>query len=147
MENSITVTLLELPSLAERFVSSLQSYNDHATVVGLIGDLGAGKTAFTKCVALVLGVSGEVTSPTFVIEKRYVTEHERFSQLIHIDAYRLSGREELDRLRFSETCANPHTLVIIEWPTQVEGALPTDARFLTFTTISDGIRQIEGLTV
>ena len=70
MEKAIT-TLEELEAEAGRFAIGLVPRENGATLVTLSGELGAGKTAFTKAVARTLGVEQIVTSPTFVLEKVY----------------------------------------------------------------------------
>ncbi len=101
-----------------------------ATVVGLSGHLGAGKTAFVKAIAKILGVVETVTSPTFVIMKAYSrevkpNEDEPFfagtpwARLIHIDAYRLERPQELEVLDFERLVADPRNLIMIEWPENV----------------------------
>lgn len=92
---------------------------DEATLVGLSGHLGAGKTAFVKRVAKSLGVSEEVTSPTFIIMKAYEIEHPVWHRLIHIDAYRLERREELEALDWEGLTADKNNLILIEWPANV----------------------------
>ena len=91
---------------------------DSAFVVGLSGHLGAGKTSFAKLVAAELGVAETVASPTFVIMKSYEARSSgvAFSRLVHIDAYRLERREDLEALRFEEVAADPRALVLVEWP-------------------------------
>jgi tRNA threonylcarbamoyladenosine biosynthesis protein TsaE len=109
--------------------------SDGATVVGLSGHLGAGKTAFVKIVAKLLGVKEEVTSPTFVIMKIYevnttiqirqpaendlTIQNLPWERLIHIDAYRLEKSEELEVLNFEQLVADPHNLIMVEWPENV----------------------------
>jgi tRNA threonylcarbamoyladenosine biosynthesis protein TsaE len=94
---------------------------DSAFVVGLSGHLGAGKTAFVKLVATELGIDEIVTSPTFVIMKIYEGGKKgvAFKRLVHIDAYRLERREELDGLGFEHVVADKNSLVMIEWPENV----------------------------
>lgn len=90
-----------------------------AFVCTLSGDLGAGKTTLTQTLAVELGITESIQSPTFVIRKRYETKHPIIWQLIHIDAYRLETGVELEKLRFSEDLAQPHTIICMEWPQQV----------------------------
>ncbi len=92
-------------------------------VVAYRGDLGMGKTAFTRGLALGLGYEGRVTSPTFTI----VNEYEGTGlPLFHFDMYRLEGAEDLfdigweDYLDRGGVCA-------VEWSERVEEALPEDA--------------------
>jgi tRNA threonylcarbamoyladenosine biosynthesis protein TsaE len=132
MKRSIA-TLNDLSIIARDVLNALPSYEHQATLLGLSGDLGSGKTAFTKELAKALGVSVEVTSPTFVIEKRYATSDTRFPSLVHIDAYRLSKSAELDRLRFRETIASPGRIVVIEWPELVADALPEGIPIIQFS--------------
>jgi tRNA threonylcarbamoyladenosine biosynthesis protein TsaE len=96
----------------------------HATLVALSGDLGAGKTTFVQGVARALGVVDIVTSPTFVLEKIYQLVGQKFARLIHIDAYRLNGSEELHAIGWDEIIADPKNLVLVEWPEKVADAIP-----------------------
>ena len=115
-----------------------------ATVVGLFGDLGSGKTTFTQALGKILGVNEVMTSPTFVIEKRYDLDGTYgFKKLIHIDAYRLDSGAEILKLNFQEDLNNPDNLILIEWPERVEGAMPTDIIRINFKFISEFEREIE----
>ena len=95
-------------------------------VVSLYGDLGAGKTAFTRGIARGLGITGRVTSPTFTIVNEY--EGGRLP-LFHFDLYRLTSADELfdigweDFLRRGGVCA-------VEWSENVGDALEPDAVFV-----------------
>jgi len=112
-----------------------------ATVVGLYGDLGAGKTTFTKALAEVLGVEGVVTSPTFVLEKIYTLSNkklnQKFSHLIHIDAYRLESSDELKQLGWDTIVSDPKNLIVIEWADKVEGLLPEHTRKIFFEVVDE----------
>jgi tRNA threonylcarbamoyladenosine biosynthesis protein TsaE len=103
-------------------ISSTYTNSDEALVVGLSGHLGAGKTAFSKIVAELLGVTDAVTSPTFVIMKLYdidPTLNYPWKRLVHIDAYRLERREELEALGFEQLTADASNLILVEWPEHV----------------------------
>lgn len=143
--------LKEMQSLAKSFLCavSVRPETENATVVGLSGDLGAGKTAFTKCIASVLGITDVVTSPTFILEKIYPIPHEsivgtRFTKLIHIDAYRLHSANEMRALGWESILLDKHNLIFIEWPEQVEGALPKDVIKLSFEYESESVRRVIG---
>lgn len=117
-----------------------------ATVLGLSGDLGAGKTTFTQQLASLLGVKEDVTSPTFVIEKIYDLPEPPlygFKKLIHIDAYRLDSGAELLSLGFKELLNTPENLIIIEWPERVADILPSSTKILKFTFINDTTRTVD----
>lgn len=89
-------------------------------IIGLKGDLGAGKTVFTKGIAASLGVKENVNSPTFVIMKIYELKNKTggIKKLIHIDAYRLKKNEEIKNLGI-EDFINKDNLIIIEWPENI----------------------------
>lgn len=137
----------EMEFFAKKFlggISASASGKKGATVVGLYGDLGSGKTTFTQAVARILGMQETVTSPTFVIEKIYPLEGHAFSKhLIHIDAYRLEKSEELVRLGWNEIIADQDNLILIEWPEKVADIMPTKHIKLKFTFINETTREIE----
>ena len=116
----------------EELIVGLQPKADTATVVALSGELGAGKTTFTQKIAKALGVEEAVTSPTFVLEKIYKLEGQKFTHLIHIDAYRLNGAHELEVLGWKELLADSGNLILLEWPEKVVGAIPKDAIRISF---------------
>lgn len=143
--------LEELRAVAESFLGNIAGnpQKETATVVGLSGDLGAGKTAFTKCVASILGITEVVTSPTFILEKVYIIPRgsvlgERFLKLIHIDAYRLEGGKEMRALDWDALLLDEHNLILIEWPEQVKDAMPEDIINLSFEYAGEGVRQVTG---
>ena len=146
MEKTIR-TLAELEVEAARFAGSLARRERGATLITLSGELGAGKTAFTKAVARALGVEEVVTSPTFVLEKIYLLPPElgglasKFGRLIHVDAYRLSSGSDLAPLGFDELMQDAGNLVLLEWPERVADALPVPAMRISIAEIS-GARKI-----
>jgi len=139
----------EMEAFAVSFIKDItaQENKPKAFVVGLEGDLGAGKTAFTKGVAKALGVEGSVTSPTFVIEKIYklpkLPQYEKFSRLIHIDAYRLESGKELLGIGWEEILKDPQNLILIEWPERVEDVLPKDTKTIQFRFVDENVREVE----
>lgn len=136
-------SLADLDRFAVEFLARLPAKDDGATIVGLSGDLGSGKTAFVKSVARILGIGEEVTSPTFVIEKRYkIPADERFHTLIHIDAYRLENGDELRPIKFTDTAGGRGHLIFIEWPEQVMDVLPTERPGISFAHIDESTRKI-----
>ena len=86
-----------------------------ALLVALSGDLGAGKTAFTQSVAKHLGVKNKISSPTFVILKKYpIKKLKNYKFFFHLDAYRLKNENELLHLGWEEIIGNKEHLVFIE---------------------------------
>ena len=135
-------SLAELTAFAEEFISTLQHETGHATVVGLSGDLGSGKTAFVKAVAKKLGVQEDVLSPTFVIAKFYDLSDSAWGRLVHVDAYRIEQPDEVRALRFGELLADSRNLVMIEWPEQLQEYFPEDARTLHFRFVDETTREV-----
>ena len=90
-------------------------------VIALYGDLGAGKTQFTRGLVKGLGGDGhDVSSPTFVLLNVYQTPR---LKVFHLDAYRVHGPDDFDAIGFSELLEQ-NGVVVIEWPTRVEALLP-----------------------
>lgn len=131
--------LEELEREAKELVDRLIP-GEHATLITLSGELGAGKTTFTQALARAFGVRDTVTSPTFVLEKIYALPAEaKFEHFVHIDAYRLNAGEELRALGFQKLFEEPGNLIVLEWPERVADALPP-ALALTLVANSDGSR-------
>jgi len=112
--------------LGRRIARALSPAN--AGVLLLSGHLGAGKTTLVKGLAEGLGVApaAEVTSPTFLRMVRY----EGAPDLVHVDAYRMRGEDDVRELGLDEDLAGG-ALVAVEWPEMIEGALPRDALVVT----------------
>lgn len=120
-----------------------------AIVLVLKGDLGSGKTAFTKFIGELLGVTEEITSPTFAIEKRYKTSAENIESfgietLIHIDAFRLESGKEILSINFEETLNDPKNLICFEWPEMVSdiSILPQGAPIIEFEFVDENTRTM-----
>lgn len=110
--------------IADAFLKQIKPTVFGATVVGLYGDLGAGKTTFTQAVGDILGVKRKIKSPTFVIIKSYKIKAKSYKLLFHIDAYRLKNEKELLHLGWEEIIANSEHLIFIEWPEQIIKVMP-----------------------
>ena len=127
----------DLATLAERVLEEIapRSRSERgATVLALHGELGAGKTAFVQALARVLGVSEYVTSPTFVVMRRYpIKAHVFFETLVHMDAYRIESIAELAVLGFQEALGIPQNLICIEWAGNIAEVLPEGALHITFS--------------
>lgn len=138
------VTLAELPEIAAqvRVWATRQYPRTEALLIGLSGELGAGKTTFIQTMAHELGVAETVTSPTFVIQKNYPVDGQPFARLVHVDAYRIEHAEELQVLNFAETLADSENLILLEWPERVADALPADYPRITFTVVDENTREL-----
>lgn len=111
--------------IGKEIVSSFRaSARRDALVVALIGDLGAGKTTFVQGFLSALRVRENITSPTFVLLKRYALSGVPFAHLYHIDAYRLKNAKDLVALHYKEMLRDPGAIVLIEWADRVPRAIP-----------------------
>ncbi|HEY8990568.1 MAG TPA: tRNA (adenosine(37)-N6)-threonylcarbamoyltransferase complex ATPase subunit type 1 TsaE [Luteolibacter sp.] len=108
------------------------------TVFALVGDLGAGKTHWTKGLAAALGSTGEVTSPTFSLAHEY-----RGGSLpvFHFDFYRIGDEQELLALGWDEYLEET-AVIVAEWANKFPGCLPEDAIWLEFRLLPDGSREV-----
>lgn len=143
MKETFTIKQEDLKSLAEKVseILSNQKPSAKAKVILLEGDLGAGKTTFTKTLAEVLGVdSNEVHSPTFILKKSYDTSHSIFTKLVHIDAYRFTHPSEAKVLRLEDDLKDSETLMVVEWPSKMT-YLKSDIE-ITFKVIDDETREV-----
>lgn len=132
------VPLSELQSLAASVLNRLPSKKEGAVVVALQGDVGAGKTTFVQALARELGITATVQSPTYVLMKSYPISWGSFRNFIHIDAYRLNSKNEFSALKPETFLGDPRTLVCIEWPERVTGALPAPDVVLKFSSEGAG---------
>ena len=107
--------------------------------LGLIGDLGAGKTHFTKGFALGIQCESQVTSPTFSLLHEY---REGSSCLYHFDLYRLESEMELIEIGW-EDYLEIDGICIVEWADKFPEIMPEKMKWLEFQVLDDGIRSIK----
>lgn len=125
------------PQETEKLGFSLAQKLQPGTVIAYRGDLGAGKTAFTRGIARGLGITDSVTSPTYTIVNEYLTGK---MPLFHFDMYRLHSADDLfdigwgDYLERGGICA-------VEWSENVEEAME-NAIFVTIEKLGDTSRKI-----
>ena len=92
-------------------------------VVGLEGDLGAGKTTLVQAICRGVGVAQDVTSPTFALVHEYEMAR---GTVYHLDLYRLRGPDDLTNLAWDDI-VNSDSIVLVEWAERARGRLPNDA--------------------
>jgi tRNA threonylcarbamoyladenosine biosynthesis protein TsaE len=149
----IVGSLEDMEHEAATCIAALPAETSSATLVTLSGELGAGKTTFAQFVARALGIEDTVNSPTFVIEKIYSIPQsstdsadghpsQKWSRLVHIDAYRLQSVGDLTMLGFGELVSHPGTLILLEWPEQVVGIAEQASVKILLEILPDGTRQI-----
>jgi tRNA threonylcarbamoyladenosine biosynthesis protein TsaE len=120
-------------ALGERIGSVLRP----GSVVALRGALAAGKTTLTKGIALGLGVTEDVTSPTYTI----ISEYSGRMRLFHMDAYRLTGTEDFLSIGAEEYLFGTGVCVV-EWSERVESALPEGTAVVSLEPLEDGSRRV-----
>lgn len=143
MKTIVSKSIQDTQVFVEQYLKSLSIKDNEATILGLYGNLGSGKTAFTKCLAKELGVDEVITSPTFVIMKIYETKHKDFKRLIHIDAYRLESGRELQTLDFESLVNNKNNLIVIEWPENVKEIIKDNHIKISCNFIDENTRQYD----
>ena len=104
-------------------------------VVLLNGDMGAGKTVFTKGVALGLGIEEEVTSPTYA----YMNDYD--GRLFHYDCYRIENVEQAERLGLADYF-DMGGICIVEWAQNIAPLLPKNVKQVTIKKLSENEREI-----
>ena len=134
-EGVLTHSPEETEALGERLASLLPD----DTWLALYGDLGAGKTTFSRGFARGLGIQADVTSPTFSI---FVPYQGKDRQLVHMDAYRLNGPEALDGLMLDDILRSPF-VILLEWPERIAAALPPDTWHLKLETVDPTSRRLQ----
>lgn len=138
MKQKITNNENETYIFGEEYAKSLAK----GSVIGLIGNLGAGKTKFAQGLAKGLGIKRIVNSPTFVIMKVYPIKKEKLKNFVHIDAYRIKNEQDIASIGAEEYFNREDSIVLIEWADKIKKMLPKKSRFLKFTIINNK-RKIE----
>jgi tRNA threonylcarbamoyladenosine biosynthesis protein TsaE len=129
-------------NLAKEMLKSQLS--NTATVLGLKGDIGGGKTTFLQGFAKGIGIEEKITSPTFVIMKRFnLPVKNKFRNFYHIDCYRLKNEKDILELNFKNIILNPENIIAIEWPERIKKILTKYAVFIKFDFIEENKRKIK----
>ena len=121
------------------FGKEIGSNLEGGSVLELIGDVGAGKTTFTKGLALGLGVLETVQSPTFTISRVYEGDNLTLS---HYDFYRLNDYGIM-KMELAENLSNPQNITVVEWAGELADILPEKHLRLIFESISEDKRLVK----
>lgn len=155
MNHTLSNQTIDLPNEAATaaLATRIANHINAGDVVYLQGELGAGKTTFTRHFAAALGVTGRIKSPTYTLVESYELEGKwAGTTLHHFDLYRIGEPREWFDAGFDEYI-NSNTITLIEWPSQADGALPAATIELNFehtdntTDVSsesfDGARRVK----
>lgn len=112
-----TIYIHQVKDLDAMIRRILQSIKNKAVLL-LYGELGSGKTAFTKRFGKIIGVKEKITSPTFVIKKMYKIKNKPY-QMAHFDLYRMNNLDELNEIGFYEVIIG-NNIALIEWPDKIK---------------------------
>lgn len=121
----------ETIKIAEEYAKTLKK----GDVVLLRGEMGAGKTAFTKGIARTLGITDEITSPTYA----YMNDYDGI--LYHFDCYRLSSGEDAEALGLTDYFYG-NGICVVEWSENISSVLPENAKIVTIEKLGDDKRKI-----
>ena len=140
MQEFVTHSYEETLQMAADFAKTVKK----GTVIGFIGGLGMGKTAFTRGLARALGVDDGVSSPTFALVNEYSGKY----NIYHFDMYRVNSWDDLYSTGFFDYIDNG--ILVIEWSENIEGALPENAIRITIEkgeNDDERIFEIEGVEI
>jgi len=139
-EKIITNSPEETEKFAADFVKSLNP----GDIVALTGDLGGGKTTFTRGLARGLGIETQVVSPTFMLERILpVPGGGKIKKLRHYDAYRLTSGNDLLDIGFNEVIRDADSIAVVEWADRVSEVLPERTIWIEFGFIDDTRRSLQ----
>lgn len=134
IQSFVTKSQKETETLGARLAKTLNA----GDVVAFYGELGAGKTAFTRGALTEMGFEGHITSPTFTIVNEY--KNERFSAA-HFDMYRIETEDDLYSTGFYDYL-DGRRILFIEWTENIEAALDFPHITVTITAAGEGERII-----
>jgi len=127
---------------AELVKKSFPNKKGGALVFGLVGELGAGKTHFVQGAATVFGIKRNITSPTFVLMKKYDISKGESKTMYHIDCYRLDSSRDILDLGWSKIILDQGSIVFVEWAEKIKSILPRDAMLIFIKDLGGEKREI-----
>ncbi len=132
------VFISENPKKTEEFAAKLATTLKGGEVIAFRGELGAGKTCFTRGIAEGLGFKGDVTSPTFALINEYLGGR---LPVYHYDMYRISSWDELYSSGFFEYM-DEGGVIVAEWSENIENALPQNTIYVNIEKLGENERKI-----
>ena len=135
MQEFVTHSYEETLQMAADFAKTVKK----GTVIGFIGGLGKGKTAFTSGFVKGLGINADVSSPTFAICNEYIGNDCR---VYHFDMYRIESWDDLYSTGFFDYI-DSGAYILAEWSENVFGALPDDSVIIEIEKLGDNDRRFK----
>jgi tRNA threonylcarbamoyladenosine biosynthesis protein TsaE len=136
MDNITTHSDQQTLDFAQKFVEKIVP----GDVLLLHGELGGGKTTFVKGLAVGLGISAIITSPTFTLVRSYDTTHSTIKKLYHLDLYRLKDNDDYQSFGLDEMLDDKSGIVVIEWPEKI--TLPIKNAWNIYFEHRDGTSRV-----
>ncbi len=122
-------------SQAENYATEIAQTLKGGEILALIGELGSGKTTFTKALGKALGIKRNIPSPTFVMMQEFKTG--QGLTLYHLDLYRTKNFAEVQSLGITEWWGHPKTITVLEWADKIQDHLPKKTVFIYLTRDND----------
>lgn len=105
----------------------------HALLIALKGNLGSGKTCFVQGFIKGLGYRDKITSPTFLIFRRFGIKSKNFKNVYHVDFYRIKNKKELRVLDFKKILSSSQNIVLVEWADRIKTIIPKKSLWIKFS--------------
>jgi tRNA threonylcarbamoyladenosine biosynthesis protein TsaE len=132
-------TIDDMKEFSRKFAGGLKG----GDIIGLVGELGAGKTTFTQFLGEALGITKDMKSPTFILFREYSTGLDANARgilkLVHADAYRIEDEDELWSIGFDDIITDPQTVTVLEWSDRI----PSMCDYSTYRELKLGFGEGE----
>lgn len=138
--NDVTEFISRSEQETEAFASQLARRLPRGTVLALHGNLGAGKTVFSRGFARGLGITEPVSSPTYTIIQEYPLPEGGY--LFHLDLYRIENSRSALAFGVDEYLNDPGAYALVEWSERIADILPPETRRLTIEQLDDTSRKL-----
>jgi tRNA threonylcarbamoyladenosine biosynthesis protein TsaE len=139
MKIMISKSVKDTQKLAKEVAKNLKG----GEILALVGDLGGGKTHFSKGVCEYFNVKQEVQSPTFTLINEYYVNKKDIKTIYHMDMYRLENEKEAQNLGLFEIFEDKTGVCLIEWADKIKNLLPKRTKFIEFDFVDENTRKIK----
>jgi len=137
--NQVFITKSEAET--EQFAAELAQSVEVGSIIALHGNLGAGKTVFSRGFARGLGITEPISSPTFTIIQEYPLEDSNW--LFHLDLYRIQDSDAALAFGLDEYLEDPKSVMLIEWSERIPELLPEDTQHIYIIHKDENSREIQ----